>query len=102
MPQLLANGDRWADVLGAWEFLRGGDVSALPEITRNWALPPNLGLNVLAATEDTVIAVVVFGEVSVEPDRLLYLENRGIFEILRCYRWASGRVELTLGSCQSR
>jgi hypothetical protein len=102
--QSSAEGDPRADgtVLGGWEFLRGGDLSALLEITRDWALPPSLGLSVLASTDDTVMAAVLFGDVSFEPDALLYLENRGVYEILRCERWPSGRVQLTLGSCQSR
>jgi predicted N-acetyltransferase YhbS len=82
--------------IGAWAFLEDHDLAALARMVQSPWLAPDLGLRVVTSADDMVVAEVLFDEVPVRSGTLLYLEDRGPFEVLDVDRWPSGRVMLAL------
>jgi hypothetical protein len=83
-------------LVGAWRLPYGSDLDGLIENTHNWFVSPDLGLQICLSIRDTLFATVLFGEASLERGKLLFLEDRGVYEILRCDLSSVGQVLLML------
>jgi hypothetical protein len=83
--------------LSVWSVPEGTDLSAMIEIAHGRLLPPDFRAHLLSSTGDTITVQVVDGAPPLD-DELLYIEQRGAFEVLRREVWPEGRVLLTLSA----
>lgn len=78
-------------LFGAWEFDRGDNVAAATIVALDRLNPPDLQVELLSNYGDHIVVELVRGE-WLEPDRLLYVERRGLYEVAREERWGARRV----------
>lgn len=90
------------NLLAVWEFPRTLDVAAMVEIAQDELEQPDLHLQLLSSTGDTVTVQVVDGVAPLDPEAVLYVQGRGPFEIARRETWPGGRVLLTLAAWPRR
>jgi hypothetical protein len=76
--------------LAAWAFPRGAELALVAEAALDQAKRPDLRVDVLSTTDDTITVEVVEG-VAAEPDELMYVECHGVYEIARREVSAPGR-----------
>jgi hypothetical protein len=85
-------------LLRAWELPRGFDLRAMIAITQQDLLLPDLRVRLLSSTGDTITVQVVEGAPPVSDAILLYIQGRGVYDVLRREMWPGGRVLLTLAA----
>jgi hypothetical protein len=73
-------------ILSAWEFDRDVEASVADQVVREHADAPDLEVLHLSTAGDRLTVQVVEGAVR-DPRSLLFLEARGLHEILRLEAW---------------
>ncbi len=92
-------------VLCVWEFEREADLRLATLCALDQVEPPDMHVVVMSSTGDTVTARITSGRL-IDPESLLYVERRGLFEILGTEAWTPsdepGRTLLRLRAFPSR
>ena len=70
----------------AWEFYRDVDPRLATICALDRLEAPDMRVVVTGTTGDTITIEIVEGSL-LDPDSLLYVERRGLFEIVRVERW---------------
>jgi hypothetical protein len=85
----------------AWAFDRDDPerLRAAAVIARERRVEPDLELAAVSARGDVITVQIVRGELR-DPAALLYLEQQGLFELVRIEPWPGGRTLLVLRSWQ--
>lgn len=89
--------------IGLWEY-PGDDADGLRDAARialDRLFPPDLDGVIVSARADSITVQVVRGELG-DPAAILYVENRGTFEILRVEERPGARTLLVLRAWPAR
>lgn len=89
-------------VLGVWVFPRGTDPGEMARVAMDMGRLPDLHVQLLTSTGETVTVQVVDGLVPLDATGVLYVQRRGTYELLRREPWPGGRVLLTLAAWPRR
>ncbi len=89
-------------LLHAWQFPRDAKLASMVKIAQRELLPSDLRIRLLSSTGDTISVLAMDGVVPALDDSLVYVQNHGAYELLRCETWPGGRLQLTLAAWPSR
>jgi hypothetical protein len=82
-------------VLAVWEFDREVDLALATRCALDRVKPPDMHVVIESSTGDTVTARITSGRPT-DPESLLYVERRGLFEIIGSEAWGPGETGRTL------
>jgi hypothetical protein len=75
-------------ILEVWEFGRDVDLGLAARCALDHVEPPDMHIVVASSTGDTVTVRITDGRLT-DPESLLYVERRGLFEVVGTEAWTS-------------